>query len=237
MGRVDFSIRSTAKEWMDEPIADRKLFFQNLQDIEFINRLTGGPATGFKAIQQLIGQKSGMLNLVEIGFGSGDMLQYLVTHQHLLPVQLKITAIDILPETLEYVKLNYPALLEEVDFQMMDYREWLAKGDEPDLIYAGLFCHHLSDTDLVEFLTYCSKAKIGFVINDLARAPLPYYFIKWATQFFAQSPFTRHDAPLSVLRAFTEGEWRKYLKEAGIKQAEVNWKWAYRYLVTGRNEE
>ncbi len=237
MGKIDFSNRSSAKEWMDEPIADKEIFFQNLREIEWINRFTGGPATGFKAIKQLIGQRTGTLNLVEIGFGSGDMLQYLVTHQHLLPVQLNITAIDILPETLEYIQLNYPSLLEVIDFQLMDYREWLTMGNQTDLIYTGLFCHHLADDELVEFLTYCTKAKLGFVINDLNRAPLPYYFIKYATQLFARSPFTRHDAPLSVLRAFTEGEWKKYLHEAGVKQVEVHWKWAYRYLITGRNEQ
>lgn len=235
MGKVDFSKRSTAKEWMDEPISDQELFFQNLREIEFINKFTGGPATGFKALTQLIGQRKGTLNLVEIGFGSGDMLQYLMDHQHLLPVQLNITAIDILPETVVYVQKNYPSLLETVDFQVMDYREWLASGPQPDLIYAGLFCHHLSDTELIEFLQYCRCANIGFVINDLARAPLPYYFIKYATRIFAQSPFTRNDAPLSVLRAFTEGEWKNFLKNAGVRHAEVAWKWAYRYLITGRN--
>ena len=134
MGKVDFSNRSSAKEWMDEPIADKEIFFQNLREIEFINRFTGGPATGFKAIKQLIGQRTGTLNLVEIGFGSGDMLQYLVTHQHLLPVQLNITAIDILPETLEYIQLNYPSLLEVIDFQLMDYRDWLTMGNQISLI-------------------------------------------------------------------------------------------------------
>lgn len=235
MGKVDFSKRSTVHEWMDEPITNRELFFQNLREIEFINRFTGGPATGFKALKQLIGDRTGSLHLVEIGFGSGDMLQYLVQHQNRLPLDLHITAIDILPEALEYVQSKYPDLLKVIDFQIMDYRDWLSTQPAPDLIYTGLFCHHLSDSEVVEFLKYGAQAKIGFVINDLARAPLPYYFIKYATQLFAQSPYTRHDAPLSVLRAFTEGEWKKYLKKADIEQAEVAWKWAYRYLITGRN--
>ena len=32
MGKVDFSKRSTVHEWMDEPITNRELFFQNLQN-------------------------------------------------------------------------------------------------------------------------------------------------------------------------------------------------------------
>lgn len=235
MGKVDFSKRSMVHEWMDEPITNRELFFQNLREIEFINRFTGGPATGYKALAQLIGQRTGPLHLVEIGFGSGDMLQYLVQHQNRLPVDLRITAIDILPEALEYVQKKYPNLLNVIDFQIMDYRDWLSTQSAPDLIYTGLFCHHLSDSEMVEFLRYAAQAKMGFVINDLVRAPLPYYFIKYATQFFAQSPFTRHDAPLSVLRAFTEGEWKGFLQAAGIRKATVEWKWAYRYLITGIN--
>lgn len=41
----------------------------------------------------------------------------------------------------------------------------------------------------------------------------------------------KFDAPLSVLRAFTKNEWITILKEAGIKDYSLRWKWAFRWQL------
>jgi len=40
---------------------------------------------------------------------------------------------------------------------------------------------------------------------------------------------------LSVARGFKKSEWEKIFETAGIKQFDIQWKWAFRHLITSRN--
>jgi 2-polyprenyl-3-methyl-5-hydroxy-6-metoxy-1,4-benzoquinol methylase len=217
---------------MDQPILDRDALFANLRELEYINRLTGGPPTGFKAIRRLLRPGMPEVHIVDVGFGAGDMLCYLLDHAHALPCPIRLTGIDIMPETLDYIGQYHPHLPKQVQLHLTDYADWFAKGGKADIIHAGLFCHHLDDGQLVDFFDLCQQARLGAVVNDLVRDPLPYYFIKAATALLARSPLTRHDAPLSVLRAFTRAELEALLLTAGVSRYSLQWKWAYRYLLT-----
>jgi hypothetical protein len=76
------------------------------------------------------------------------------------------------------------------------------------------------------------NASVGFFINDLHRHPLAYHFIKITSKFFSKSYLVKNDAPLSVLRGFKKIEWKQLLRKAGLENASVKWRWAFRYLVT-----
>lgn len=224
--------RSLEHEKMDGPISDFNVLANNLKEIEWINRFTGGPELGFRQILKLVNGRTESLHIADIGFGGGDMLRYLLKYKSSFSAKIKLSGIDLMPESLQFIEKFYPSMIPEIDFQIMDYQDWFKSGNQPDIIYAGLFCHHLDDSGILKFLTFCKKAKVGAVINDLHRHPLPYGFIKAATQLFSGSEFTRHDAPLSVLRGFTAQEWKGYLDEAGIKKYTIQWKWAFRHLIT-----
>lgn len=234
---MKFNIRSIQEELMDHPIIDKSILFKNLKELEFINRFTGGPVLGFDAIRQMVGQRTEELHIADIGYGAGDMLAYIIKHAHRLPCPVKLTGIDLMPEALEYVQQEHPKLPEQVSFETCDYAEWFDKGHQPDIIHAGLFCHHLKDNQLVSFLRQAAEnCTIGVVINDLERSPIAYYNIKVLTQLFSRSAFTKNDAPLSVLRGFKKREWKTYLEEAGIDDYSIQWKWAFRHLVTFRKQ-
>lgn len=228
---ISFAQRSYQAELMDQPIADKEILFTNLRELENINRLTGGPALGFGAIKKLLANRTTEAHIVDVGFGAGDMLVYLLQNAHKLPCKIKITGLDIMPETLEYIQRYHPTLPKNVALHICDYKDWFAQGGEADIIHAGLFCHHLDDNQLKDFFTVCKKATIGAVVNDLARAMPPYYFIKWATALFSKSAFTKNDAPLSVLRGFKRAELEFILQQADVPQYTLQWRWAYRYLL------
>jgi hypothetical protein len=80
-----------------------------------------------------------------------------------------------------------------------------------------------------------NNATAGFFINDLHRNSMAYYSIKLLTKFFSKSYLVKNDAPLSVARGFTKKEWRRILHDAGIPNAVVQWKWAFRHLITYTN--
>ena len=73
---------------------------------------------------------------------------------------------------------------------------------------------------------------LGFFINDLHRHAIAYYSIKFLTSLFSHSYLVKHDAPLSVRRGFKKEEWEKIFSNAGIIKYSIEWKWAFRYLIT-----
>lgn len=229
----NYTVRSNELELMDLPFERKEDLFENLKELELINKLTGGPHLTFKTLKALLANRKEEVHIVDVGFGAGDMLQYILDHQHELPCKVKLTGVDLLHEAKEYAILNHTNLVGKVNFEVIDYRDYLAKGAKVDVIVAGLFCHHLTDPQLIEFFEYIGKyATLGGVINDLARSPVAYYGIKIPTQLFSKSRFTKNDAPLSVLRGFKRAELVHLLEQSNISNYQLKWRWAYRYLLT-----
>ncbi|MDQ2657524.1 MAG: SAM-dependent methyltransferase, partial [Bacteroidota bacterium] len=63
---------------------------------------------------------------------------------------------------------------------------------------------------------------------------LAYYSIKWLTRMFSKSAMVRHDAPLSVHRAFRKSELEEILRRAGLVDYKIKWRWAFRWQVIVR---
>ena len=76
----------------------------------------------------------------------------------------------------------------------------------------------------------------GFFINDLHRHWLAYYSIQNITRIFSRSYLVKNDAPLSVARGFKKDEWKELMKNAGIQNYSISWRWAFRYLIVYSNE-
>jgi 2-polyprenyl-3-methyl-5-hydroxy-6-metoxy-1,4-benzoquinol methylase len=229
----DYSKRSYELELMDLPFERKEDLFENLKELELINKLTGGPRHTFNTLKKMLKGKQGIVTIVDIGYGAGDMLQYILDHKNELSCEVKLIGVDMLPEANEYAVSIHPELKSEVEFFTCDYREYMKSGNNVDVAIAGLFCHHLNDEQVTEFFSYINQhCKIGGVINDLARSPIAYYGIKIPTQLFSKSRFTKNDAPLSVLRGFARNELKLFLDQAGVKNYKIQWKWAYRYLIS-----
>lgn len=231
-----FSKRSYEQELMDLPIDNKQELFLNLKELTNINKLTGGPWVTFRFLKHLLRNETREIHIADIGFGAGDMLQYILDHRNELNCPVKLTAIDIMPEAFEFATSNYPALKDEVTFICSDYKTWFDQGNKTDVVIAGLFCHHLNDAQMSEFLK-CIKSgtTIGCIINDLHRSPVAYYGIKLLNKLFSKSRFTKNDAPLSVLRGFKRKELETFMAANGITHYKINWRWAFRYLVSISN--
>jgi hypothetical protein len=148
---VDFNKRSSTLELMDLPIEHEEDLFINLKEMVRINQLNGGPAVTFKAIKALLKNHNREIHILDIGFGGGDMLHYLLNHQAELSCPIKLTGIDLMPEAKTYALQAFPDLAKNVQLEICDYKDWFARGGKADIITAGLFCHHLSDEMLIDF--------------------------------------------------------------------------------------
>ena len=223
-----FAQRSKELELMDLPIEDDQAIFQNFDELVFINARLGGSNHSLAAIDAVT---LGMPRptIVDVGFGAGDFLDEARTRWP----EADLVGVDLMPQALTYAKRRYPSLASEVDLRCESYQDWMKRGVSVDVVHAALFCHHLDHDSLVDFLRQAAQhAKVAVVINDLQRHWFAYHAIKRLTRWFARSRYTQHDAPLSVLRGFTRREWEAILDQAGLPNHRIQWKWAFRHVVT-----
>lgn len=239
----DFSRRSLQPELMDLPITDREELFTNLREIERINGLTLGVRDGLRAVKRLAGSAGREVHVLDVGFGAGDFLAALARVGGSSGAgsggwpAMRLSGVDRMAETVDYVRRRHPGLVDRARLHVEDVEAWFERHEPPDVVYAALFCHHLDGEQLVRFLALCRRARIGAVINDLVRSPVAYHAIRLATRVASRSRFTRHDAPLSVLRGFRAGELREALDAAGVRRYRIRRTVSYRYLLTIQSEE
>ncbi len=229
-----FSQRSYKKELLDEetiPFADIQ---QNMKELDFINTWLGGHQITIDAFSELAGTKK-ELSVCEIGCGGGDNLIAINKWCQKKKIQLHITGIDIKKECIDFAK-SRGNQFASIDWITSDYSITRFQR-KPDIIFSSLFCHHFTNEQLIFQLKWMQEnSSLGFFINDLERNVVAYYSIKWLTQLFSKSYLVKNDAPLSVARGFKRAELKNLCDEANIKNAQIHWKWAFRYVVICKHE-
>ncbi len=227
---MNLTQRAYQKELLDRgdiPFEDIK---KNMQELNFINTWLGGHAITIKGLQKLIGGKK-EITVCEIGCGGGDNLVAIVRWCNKKNISIKCIGIDLKEECIAFAKQN--KLLN-------NYTNWIASdyakvqfGKKPDVIFSSLLCHHFTEEELKKQLKWMNEnCTAGFFINDLERNTIAYYSILILTKLFSNSYLVKNDAPLSVARGLIKKEWQKIFLNAGIDQFNIQWKWAFRYLIT-----
>jgi 2-polyprenyl-3-methyl-5-hydroxy-6-metoxy-1,4-benzoquinol methylase len=226
---MNLAKRSYQKELLDAndiPSADIE---QNMRELNFINTHLGGHKITVNGLRKLIGKKK-QIHVCEIGCGGGDNLVALLNYYDKKNIEIKFTGIDINLSCIKFAKKN---------ILLQNHVEWIANNykkvrfiEKPDIIFSSLFCHHFTDEELIEQIKWMKEnCTTGFFINDLQRHFFAYYSIKILTQLFSKSYLVKNDAPLSVARGFKKIEWKNIFDKAGITSAEIQWQWAFRYLM------
>ena len=212
---------------------------QNLDELETINTWLGGYQPVLDALARLrprfaLGRA---LRVADLGSGGGDTLRHVARWGRKNGVALELTGIDANQFMLDYATAKSRAY-PEISYRQFDIFSPEFQAQPYDILTCSLFCHHFTDTELVTLLRqWQQQARVAVVINDLHRHWLAYYSIKWLTRLLGGSYLVQHDAPMSVARAFRREDWVKLLAQAGIKNYEVRWRWAFRWqlILTGND--
>ncbi len=233
---MSFQQRSYYKELLDSdeiPFVDIQ---QNMEELSVINHKLGGHRINIKGLKTVL-RNSGLnkaVRILEIGCGGGDNLQVLKKYFQEREIPFKLTGVDIKKECIEYAEEQ--TANSQIEFICSDYRNY-ELTEKPHVIFSSLFCHHFTNAELVEMLKWKHQNSVfGFFINDLRRDTVAYHSIKLLTRIFSKSYLVKHDAPLSVKRAFIREDWHKLFSRAGIWDYEIEQHWAYRWLVTCKKE-
>ncbi len=215
---------------MDDSEIRTELLYQNLKELEIINHYLGGHAVSLKGLNEIGFDKSKSYNIIDIGCGGGDSLKAIAEWAKLKGYKVHLTGIDLKQDCINYARNNCKEY-NEIHFKCDDFRNAFSDPALINVVHASLFCHHFSETEIIEFIKLCSSNRTIFLINDLERNSFAFYAIKIITTLFSKSVLVKNDAPISVLRGFKKAEWKSMLQQAGIKNYSVKNCWAFRHLV------
>ena len=232
--RYSFRDRSEKSELLDASDISRELLWQNLHELDILNRALGGHAITMEGIKELVTDKRKTYHIADLGCGSGDILKHIADWAKGHGYHVRLTGVDKKPDAISYLNKNCRGYAE-ISGTIADYRDFLLENAAIDIICCSLFCHHLNDDELIELISDMKKrATTGFIINDLRRNRFAYYGVKCLTSLLRSSLLSKNDGPVSVLRAFRARELDSLLQKADAAKYSIKRKWAFRYLVVGR---
>lgn len=190
----------------------------NLRDIRRINRYLGGTAVVRAHLPALLaGVPHGeTVSILDVATGSGDIPLALVRWGRRNGYDIRVLATDIADDVLAVARdetAGEPRIvIEACDVRALPYHDRAF-----DVVTCSLALHHLAHADAVRALAEMGRvARRGIIVNDLVRT-WPGYVGAWLVGIVTTTNrLTRHDAPLSVLRAWTPDELRAMAAEAGL---------------------
>jgi 2-polyprenyl-3-methyl-5-hydroxy-6-metoxy-1,4-benzoquinol methylase len=230
MSKIRFDQRHPGPEYMDDFQIDDPILEVTLKEITFINKVLGGNAVTFHALQKLIAQsKQSNVILADLGCGRGDMMAAMQKKLGMESSRIQFIGMDASKESVRLANARWPR--SSFKFYCTNVMEEEFLSIPFDWAFCTLFLHHLTDSQIITLLSRLRSRNCVVVVNDLHRHPLAYYLIKWLTQLFSKSYMVKHDAPISVLRGFSKTELTNLARLAGFEQIRISWKWAFRWQL------
>jgi SAM-dependent methyltransferase len=207
------NVRSTALEFLDADQLDALELRKNLREMAMLNRLPGGVGDSVRAVERLLGEQT-EATVLDVGTGSGDFVRRLRGRRH-----VEVIASDVRTEILEIAARNL-AGTNNVSLLQADARSIPLSDGEVDIAHASLLMHHFDPEDAVAALAEMRRvSRLGVVINDLRRGPLPFAITAATVLALSRGAYTRHDGVLSARRAYTLAELDTLAARAGLKRA------------------
>jgi Methyltransferase domain len=214
---------TSAREHLDGALTDPDVLDGNLRDLTRVNRRFGGAELSVRAVRALVkavgGADRDALRVLDVGAGACDIP--LAISEAAGPWRaIHLTAVDSRPEILDAALRIQPALPARPHVQLLvaDGRSLPFPDDAFDVAHASLVLHHLDPIEAQRFLTELARvASLGVVVNDLERGVVHWLGAWLVLHAMTRNPFTLHDGPLSVRRAYTHGEMRGLLEAIGLR--------------------
>ena len=229
----DLSSRATGLEIMDDLHISGPDLDQALIELDGINYLLGGNYVTLNAVAQVLGKgsPSGKYAIADLGCGSGDILRRIRSLMNKRNIEASLTGFDANPNVIKFAVAKTPANCR-IQFEAVNIFSDEFRRRRFDVVTATLFFHHFTNSELIGFFRGLKEqVSLAMIINDIHRHWLAYYAIKWLTRLFSRSNMVKHDAAVSVARAFRKGELKDILREAGLEKYRIKWCWAFRWQV------
>jgi ubiquinone/menaquinone biosynthesis C-methylase UbiE len=227
-------------ELLDGRLDDPVTLMGNLRDLRRFNRVLGGIGLSRDAIDRLLAVAPAHfdarpIRVLDVGTGGADIPLALLADARRRGRDLEIVATESRPEILSAAIAARPiiARVPDLALELSDGRSLPHLDRSFDVAHCSMVVHHLEPDDAVRLLEEMARvSRLGIVVNDLSRGRLSWLGAKLLTTTVMRNRFTRNDAPLSVLRAYTRSEMRHLLRRADLRPiAEIGGFVGHRYAI------
>lgn len=220
--------RATTSERLDAPGIPPATLAPILADLAQVNAVTlARPPTLAFLRRAAHGREH--LSILDVGFGHGDMLRRIARWARHTGRAVTLEGIDLQPASAAIAEAATPSDLA-ITYRTGDVFE--GPSASVDVILSSLVAHHMSDAELVRFLSWMERtARVGWFINDLHRHQLAYHGFRALAAVALWHDTVAHDGAISVTRGFRRDDWTRLLAEAGVP-ARVTWHLPFRWGVS-----
>ncbi len=227
---LDFRQRAQLTELMDEPCT-RDQLRGCLRDIAKLNRwmqayrpvlrwLDTLVFTAPSDFMQSLRAQAQPLRILDVACGYGDGLRRIEKWANVHRITVELIGLDVNPDAIAIAGEASPAA-SRIRWIAADVFRY-SPPHPVHLVVSSLFTHHLAEDEIVRFLRWMEQhAKLGWFVNDLSRAPVPYHFMRVFGRLARLHPFVQYDAPVSIARSFVPEDWQRMCAAAGLSDAEV----------------
>jgi ubiquinone/menaquinone biosynthesis C-methylase UbiE len=226
--------RTVTPELLDSDAGTPEEVADSLADLRGINRKFGGIGTTQAMIEHVwrrglprqvrqVPPPRGQLSLLEVGAGSGDVPLAIRDRLAGRGLSLRVTLLDRSASHLTAGNHHHSVVANGLALPLAD--------DSFDLVSCGLFAHHLSPDEVVQFVAEGLRVcRTAVLINDLVRSPI-HLALVYAAYPLYRSRLTRHDGPASVRAAYTPEEIRSLIAKTAAARVEILRHYLYRMGV------
>jgi ubiquinone/menaquinone biosynthesis C-methylase UbiE len=209
-----------AHELLDGPL-HRATLAGNLRDLGRINRLLGGTTLSWRALSHVLREipADRIVRLLDVGTGGADIPLALVDRARRYGRRLEVAATDVRPEIVNIARQR-TAGNDALTVALVEGRRLAWPDGAFDIVHASLLLHHQDKPAAVKQLRELGRvARSAVIVNDLQRSRR-WWIAAWLlTRIATGNRYTRHDAPLSVRRAYTADEMRSLASSAGLRES------------------
>jgi 2-polyprenyl-3-methyl-5-hydroxy-6-metoxy-1,4-benzoquinol methylase len=200
-------------EMMDRPQPVSAELERDLRNIRRLNRWFGSYVLISIFLRRWI-KPGARLRIVDLATGSGDIPRLIADYARGIGAEVHIDALDQQSATLDIAKklsADYP----NITFVEGNILDW-APPEPYNIVLCTMALHHFSEEDAVRVLRRCRELSRRFVlVSDLRRSRFGTLGVRLLTATIFREPMTRHDARLSMVRAFSFSEMNDLAKRAG----------------------
>ena len=210
--------RAARLELLDRLEDDRLLseLSANLRDIRRANRYLGGTSALLSRLRPCL-DATRPVSLLDVATGSADIPIIIARHAAREQRPVSIVATDVAGPVLDEARrLVDRSGLKTIRIEWADALALPYRDAEFDLVTCSLALHHFDPQRAVTVLAEMRRvARRAVFVNDLERS-LPAWIGAWLLAHgTTRNRLTRHDAPLSVRRAYTKEEILGLCRQAG----------------------
>lgn len=204
-------------ELLDGPIGDVEELRANLREMALANRLLLSNRAVLRRLEQWIEHYTAQppVTIVDVATGGGGLPRAIAAWARRRGQSIRLVASDVAPGVMAVAR----QMLEPLDVSLVQHNalQMPFADASVDIMTCAFSLHHFRHDAAIALLREMARvARLGVIVTDLRRS----YGSYWGARLLALGPInrlSRHDGPLSVLRAYTPAEAQVLVEEAGVR--------------------